>query len=194
VTLLVVGSAPCYREDLDAALKLRPGAEIMLVNGACQLVEDAEHVLSGHTDKAEEFASARRAKFPDAFPWRLHATTLIEKRPPPFENFPSVTDWWSNRKMATGATSAGKAAMIGFAMGHEEIILCGCPMDGSGYAPGETDGILQLAACLRVGDPTKQNSGIITRYRSRMAFLAETLFKDRVFSMSGYTRELLGSP
>jgi len=166
----------------------------MLVNGACQLVEDAEHVLSGHTDKAEEYAAARWKKFPYSLFWRLHASYLIDKRLPLSAEYPSVTDWWSNREVSTGATSAGKAAMIGFKLGHEEIILAGCPMDGSGYAVGETDDVKQDKACLRVGDEKVQNSTIIRRYRERMEFLAETLFKDRVFSMSGYTRSLLGAP
>ena len=190
--LLAVGSAPCLHDDMRAAKLLYPDAEVMLINGACSVVECAEHVLSGHTDKAEFFARAREKAFPLASPWRLHATWMI-RHPVPRDLYPSVTDWWGPEH-SSGATSAGKAALIGMTMGFDRIVLCGCPMDGSGYAPGESDGIPQLRACQRVGDPAKQQASTIRRYKKRMAELAGTTFKGRVFSMSGYTREVLGAP
>ncbi|MGH8235406.1 MAG: hypothetical protein ACREXP_00100, partial [Steroidobacteraceae bacterium] len=93
-TLLVVGSAPCLFEDVERALKLRPGAEIMLVNGAATAIENAQHVLSGHSYKAEEFAAARRKKFPLAMPWQLHATITQKHLAEGEQTFPSVTTWW----------------------------------------------------------------------------------------------------
>ena len=191
--LLVVGSAPCLHEDLAAARARYPDAEIMLVNGACAAVEDAQHVLAGHTEKAEEFARAREQAFPFALPWRLHATQRAGKNLIRPEEYPSVTDWWG-ADCTSGATSAGKAALIAFQMGFDRVILIGCPLDGSGYFVGESAGIPQLRSCQRVGDPRKQEAATIRRYKKRMAELAETTFKGRVFSMSGYTRELLGSP
>lgn len=193
--LLVVGSAPCLYADLEAAQRIAPIHQIMLVNGACTAVEDAQHVLAGHTGKAEDFAKARREAFPFALYWRLHATKYTRKQPVE-RKYPSVTDWWGG-EMSSGATSAGKAALIGLAMGFERVILCGCPMDGSGYFPGESilgAGIKHEAACQRIGDKTKQNQRTIVRYRAKMAELAETTFKGRVFSMSGYTRQVLGAP
>lgn len=193
--LLVVGSAPCLYADLEAAKQVSLDYQVMLVNGACVAVEEAQHVLSGHTDKAEQFAAARHAAFPLALPWRVHATRYTRNQPME-ARYPSVTDWWG-AEMSSGATSAGKAALIGLAMGFARVILCGCPMDGSGYFPGEsTSGgpIKHEAACQRVGDATKQNRRTIVRYRAKMAELARTTFKGRVFSMSGYTRQVLGAP
>jgi hypothetical protein len=194
--LLVGGSAPCLFEDLALAREKFPGSELMLVNGACAAVENAEHVLAGHTDKAEQFARARRAAFPSALPWRLHATRFV-RRDPDRQRFPSVTDWWGP-EFSSGATSAGKAALIGInGLLAEMVILCGCPMDGSGYFPGESKigaEIRHETACQRVGDSTKQDRTIIRRYRDTMAKLAQTTFKGRVFSMSGFTREVLGAP
>ena len=194
-TLLVVGSAPSLYADLEAAKALAPGHETMLVNGACTALEAAEHVLAGHTDKAPEFATARDKAFPFAPPWRLHATYDASKgRQPCHDLWPMVTDWWPQAQFSSGATSAGKAALIGLAMGFGRVILCGCPMDGSGYFPGESEGIGQLRACQRIGDPAKQQAATIRRYRERMAELARGVFKGRVFSMSGYTRQVLGAP
>lgn len=191
--LLVVGSAPCLHDDVERALKLYPDAHIMLVNGACVALEKAEHVLAGHREKAEYFARARRTFFPDAPPWRLHANGHKMDASRKAET-PSVTDWWGS-EVSTGATSAGKGVRIGLAMGYDPIILCGAPMDGSGYFPGESvKGARISHDCHRVGDPARQEHRTIMGYRDKFARLAAREFNGRVFSMSGYTRELLGEP
>lgn len=192
--LFVVGSAPCLYDDIEKARELFPDAETMLVNGACVAIENAEHVLAGHASKAEEFAAARRATFPNAKPWRLHASRLLNRKPYP--DYPSVTDW-HEAEMSSGATSAGKAALIGLKLGYAPIVLCGCPMDGSGYFPGESEkgaSIKHEKACQRIGDAKMQDRRTIVRYREKMRSLALTTFQGKVFSMSGFTREVLGFP
>lgn len=193
-SLLVVGSAPGLYADLAAAQALCEDFEVMLVNGAGAAVEAAQHLLAGHTDKAEEFVKARDTAFPLAADYRVHAAFDFRRGRSPLGDYPSVTDWWPQGQFSSGATSAGKAARIGLAMGFGRVILCGCPMDGSGYFPGESAGIGQLRACQRIGDPAKQQASTIRRYRERMAELAKGEFKGRVFSMSGFTREVLGAP
>lgn len=191
--LLVVGSAPCLHDDLKAARDLYPDAHVMLVNGACVAVEDAEHVLAGHREKAEQFAEARRNVFPNAKPWRLHANghKLDAQRK---AETPSVTDFW-DKTMSTGATSIGKGVRIGFAMGYHPIVICGAPMDGSGYFPGESvAGKTIRHDCRRIGSPTHQGHRTILGYRDKFARLAKGEFAGRVFSMSGFTRECLGHP
>lgn len=189
MTLLVVGSAPCLYEDVEAALRLRPAATLMLVNGACTCIEHAEHILAGHTANAEAYAKARRTKFPHAHSWQLHASwhRLSEA---PVDVYISVTKWWPGT-VVTGSTSIAKGVRIGFALGFKEIILCGSPMDGSGYSTEEAQ-IKHEHGCHRVGDPAKQAHRVIARYRAKFKVLAQTEFKDRVFSASGYTRECLG--
>jgi hypothetical protein len=214
-TMLVVGSAPCLFVDVREALKLRPFASLMLINGACTAIENAEHMLAGHEEKCEFFAEARRKAFPNSpFP-RLHACTMDHRRNEMKHLCPSVTDWWPFEK-GIGATSASKAAKIAKTMGFDEVILCGNPLDDSGYFPGEGKGIPQNLSCLRVGDPgfsshitphhtgqystppgTKmrvQESKIVQSYRTRFKQLAEGEFKGWVKSMSGYTKEIFGYP
>ncbi len=172
----------------------------MLVNGACTAIERAEHVLAGHEEKAEFFARARRERFPNAPPWRLHASTHPHRQKACKELFPSVTDWWPH-EVGVAATSASKAAKIGFLLGYDEVILCGCPMDGSGYFAGEAE-VPQHVNCLRIGDSGMaygmripvQEARIIQGYRAKLKILADGEFKGRVFSMSGYSRDVLGSP
>lgn len=192
--LLVVGSAPCAHDDLAAARALFPDGEVLLVNGACTMIEDAEHMLAGHTDRAEFFAATRREAFPDR-PIRIHASWARhrQRRPePPFDKYPSVTQW-HGPEVSSGATSAGKAALIGLALGYDPVVLCGCPLDGSGYSFDEAYAPYD-SSCQRVGDPKMQNRRTIVRYRERMKQLAETTFRGRVFSMSGYTKQVLGAP
>ncbi len=214
-TMLVVGSAPCLYEDVEQALKLRPFSTLMLINGACTAIENAEHVLAGHEEKAEFFAEARRKAFPDAPPWRLHANTMEHRRNEMKHLCPSVTDWWPFEK-GIGSTSASKAAKIAKMMGFGEVILCGSPLDDSGYFAGEGKGIPQNRSCLRVGDagfsshitphhtgqystqpgtPMRvQESKMIKAYRDRFRQLAEGEFRGWVFSMSGFTKQILGYP
>lgn len=199
-TMLVVGSAPCLFDDIRRALDLRPFASVMLVNGACTAIENAEHVLAGHEEKAEFFARERRAKFPNAPPWRLHACTHPHRLAWAKQLFPSVTDWHPH-ETGVGATSASKGAKLAFILGATEAILCGCPMDQPGYFPGEAK-VPQHISCQRIGDhgiahglgiPVQQTR-IVKAYRSRLKELAEGEFKGKVFSMSGFTRECLGEP
>lgn len=190
-TLLVVGSAPCLFEDVARALELRPHAELMLVNGACTTIEGAQHVLAGHGDKAELFAAARRKAFPLAKPWRLHATISDKYRAEAQKLFPSVTDWW-DQSYCTGATSAAKGALIGLrGLGFSEVVLCGSPMDGSGYAPTEA---VVPHNCHRVGDPAKQQMRVIDGYRRKFKDKFAPAHRGRVYSMSGFTRDCLGEP
>jgi hypothetical protein len=199
-TMLVVGSAPCLFADVEAALKLRPLASLMLVNGACTAIENAEHILAGHEEKAEFFARERRAKFPSAPPWKLHACTHPHRLACAKQLFPSVTDWHPH-EIGVGATSASKAAKLAFLLGATEVILCGCPMDQPGYFHGEAK-VPQHISCQRIGDHgiahglgiPVQETRIVKAYRARLKELAETEFKGRVFSMSGFTRECLGAP
>ena len=190
--LLVVGSAPRALADLAAAKRLYPDAEVMLVNGACTMVEAAQHMVAGHTVKANQFVAARDKAFPLAGPIRVHANTLVKHRRDYEIAYPVVTDWWGP-EMSSGATSAGKAALIGLAMGFGPVVLCGCPMDGSGYDLNEAV-VPHDRACARVGHAAAQGKRMVLSYQEKMASLAATVFKGKVFSMSGYTREHLGSP
>ena len=198
--MLVVGSAPCLYEDVEGALRIRPLASLMLVNGACTAIENAEHVLAGHEEKADFFARERRASFPNAPPWRLHACCNPKRIGQYQSMFPSVTDWWPH-EVGTGATSASKAAKLAFLLGATEVILCGCPMDQPGYFPGEAK-VPQHAMCQRIGDHGTayglnipvQETRIVKGYREKFKVLAAGEFKGKVFSMSGFTRDCLSLP
>ncbi len=190
---IVVGSAPCLHEDLQRALELYPFAFICTVNGACVEVEEADAIISGHTNKAEIFTEARRKAFPNGKPFDVFANGAREGNQFKFD-YPSVTRWFG-RDCSTGATSAAKAARMMFEIGFEQVILCGCPLDSSGYFSGESEKGRSISHdCRRLGDPEQTQSRAVEGYRRKFKKLADGEFKGRVFSMSGLTREWLGEP
>lgn len=170
----------------------------MTINEACGAIENIQHMLAGHTVKANAFWKYRQEKFPFWHePIRVHANwhRLNEA---PRSDYPCVTDWWDGT-VSSGATSAGKAIRIGFNLEYEQIVLVGCPMNGGGYFNADETERFQKAftkygKCTRVGDDDQQEHRSIVRYRDKFRTYAETEWKGRVFSMSGFTRDCLGAP
>lgn len=195
---IVVGSAPCLHADLRAALEQYPDAFVLTVNGACAEVEKVDAILAGHTVKAELFTKARRKVFPDS-QFEVFASWTRPGREPRTE-YPSVTRWFGP-DVISGATSAAKGALILLKLGFEPVILCGCPLDGSGYFPGESQKGHHIPHdCRRVGEADQQENSTIISYRNKFRRLHDGIkgqpgpFKGRVFSMSGFTRDVLGAP
>lgn len=183
-TLLIVGSAACVYHDIDRAKALRPYCDVLVINGAGQLVEHAQHLLCGHGEKAAQFIKARKQRFPDAPPIISHGSRRGGTDPN------GVDFIWEH--VSTGGTSAWKAVRIGKAMGYEELILCGCPIDDSGYAPGESNGISH--ECKRIGHGEREGvNRMFHNYRRTFAVRARGEGQG-VYSMSGYSRDLLGEP
>lgn len=192
-TAIVVGSAPCLHDDLKRALDLYPFAFVCTVNGACVEVEEADAIVAGHTNKAEIFTEARRKAFPGGKPFEVFANWARGGREPRQE-YPSVTRWFG-RDCSTGATSAAKAARMMFELGFEQVILCGCPLDSSGYFSGESEKGRSISHdCRRLGDLKEAQSRAVEGYKRKFRKLAEGEFAGRVFSMSGNTRRWLGEP
>lgn len=194
---IVIGSAPCAHDDLERALELYPGAFLIAVNGACTMVEDLDAMVAGHTVKAPQFAAKRLEAFPRGPTpecWASWSGPVLrhKNRIPPAQEFPMVTRWF-DVSHSTGATSAGKAAKMALTAGYGPVILAGCPLDNSGYSFDEAQ-VKHEASCKRVGDPRWNAHKTILRYREAMAKHAASDFKGKVFSMSGYTQKLLGSP
>ncbi len=217
-TLIAVGSAPCLYKDLEEALKLRPLASVMLINGACTAVEHADFMLCGHEEKSTFFIAARKAAFPNT-PIQVHAVAHPHhlKGNKIQSLCPGVDCWWPVES-GIGSTSASRAAKLAKNhLGFDEVILAGSPLDDSGYFVGEGKGIPQDRSCVRVGDPgllkgvvtphhhgeystqpgtpmKAQETRIVKAYKTRFKELADGEFKNWVFSMSGFTRDILGYP
>lgn len=69
------------------------------------------------------------------------------------------------------------AATVGVALGYEQVILCGCPADNTG----------------NFYDPTWHDD-FFKKKRPVWELANDKYFEGKVFSMSGWTNELLGGP
>lgn len=181
-TLLIIGAAPCVFADLKLARAKRPDAHVMTINEAAGAVV-GEHLLAGHVEKADLFLAYRRKHFPDAAAPYVHGSARNLAMVPK-----CVTHLW--RGVATGGTSAWKAVLVARGMGYEELVLCGCPLDASGYF-NPLDTARFRHSCDRIG---YGEGRMYQNYRdsfTRRAKEAKTAGW-AVYSMSGLSRELLG--
>lgn len=169
-TLIVVASAPQAAHDLRNAMALRPRALIMAVNAGA-LVGPVDFVTS--LDKAMLLwaQTEQRRRF-GADPSRHLPYPPMGRRVVHFhvhgEPAPEDQGFYDHAWPGTqcGATSAWCAVRIGKRMGFTEIILAGAPLSDPAYA----------------------------EYAGRLEGYIAAGEGNGVTSMSGRTRDLLGSP
>lgn len=160
--LLVLGCARCLWDDLHAAMAMYGPPEswhIMAVNDSIAYCPfPVEHGYSDHADLLQGWAD--RSRFTPA----LHTST--QDAPTGIRRWP-----WPRH-----GTSTLGAVYTGLALGYDDIVLCGVPLDGTGH----------------FYDPfwltTPQMQGEERYWRNAV----DNVFKDRVRSMSGLTRKLCG--
>lgn len=173
--LLVVGPAPCVHDDLAAARKLYPDAKVAAVNAGAQIVA-ADFLVSQHPAMLALMRDWQRRMFgarPDT-----HCPGGEAPR-----TGAAVDYCWV--RGSSGATSAWGAVRVGKAMGFSPIILCGCPLTGGdGYAVAWQKGGIGT---------TPPKDGLMQSYQERLRVAAKAEGQ-QVFSMSGYTRSVLGAP
>lgn len=178
-TLFVVGSAPCLTADLNIAKGLRPYHYIMAINDAARWIP-ADFVFSYHAEKMPEFAAGQRRFHKD---FTTHSDARKQSRCRDLVEY-----FWHDLQL--GATSAVAGAHAGLHMGFQEVILCGCPMNGGdGYA-GPT--APNTTAEPRFGF-TQPGRRLIQSNQTGLRRFA-TIGKDRVFSLSGFSEQVLGRP
>lgn len=160
--LIILGCARCVWDDLQAAIVVHgpPSSwHLMAVNDAIAYCPyEVTHGYSDHADLLDGWAT--RSKWSPA----LHTAT--QDAPAGIRRWP-----WPRH----GSSSLG-AVYTGLALGYDEIVLCGVPLDGTGH----------------FYDPywvsTPQMAGE-SRYWENAA---KKVLGGRVRSMSGRTREILG--
>ena len=183
-TLLIVGSAPNLMDDLAAASHYRPSAHVMAINEAAGVVK-AHFIASQHPDVMLRFAGLQEAKF-GRHGFTTHSGFDTHGQDP--RQYPAVNYWWP--RIQCGATSAWAGVRIARMMGFDEVILCGCPMNGGdGYFMPTLAG---STAQPRFGFLGPEKS-LVKSFKENLAAYARSE-GDGVYSMSGYTGEVLGLP
>jgi glycosyl transferase/beta-hydroxylase protein BlmF len=188
-TLLVVGSGPGAMDEYVEARHYRPEAMVATLGHAAGMVK-ADFVVTDHYEVHEDLRELQSKFGPD---FTTHCTRCSN-----WHAWPAVDYWWDWVRAA--ATSAETAIRIGLSMGFGEIILCGCPLEASA--------ITHPAQRAKDGDewpPPRDmekyspkpgwntSEEILESYQTNF-FLRADEWRGKVFSMSGFTRNVLGSP
>lgn len=174
--VLVLGNAYCLDDDYKRAREIFPDAPVIAVNGASAYTK-AFALFTLHAAKFPKWIEAQR-KFGDDFTTHSAGTPRDRTQLGKLKEYkPWVDYWWQYG--CGGGTSTWGARRIAKYMGFDLVVLCGMPLCRGGYSNG-------LMARHFMKDP------VIEHYRSQV--LLDEHFHEGVVSMSGWTREVFGSP
>lgn len=168
---LVAGNAFCLHDDIARARKLFHDAPAIAVNGAAREVK-AIALYSSHPERfvapGFEWIRHQRRLFGDGF--TVHASKFVP-------DCLHVQYWWEDAR--GGGGSAWGARKLAGLMGFDPVVLCGCPLVPGNYA-GDRPG--QIMTRLKVLEPMRRE------------IEEDTAWHHGAYSMSGWTRNLLGEP
>lgn len=160
----VVGSAPCWEDDLSALRETCPDVLLCGINRAILLPLDFRYYLSGHPEVFAEHVAARKES---GFVFEAIGANRCQGYD---------TIYRPAGRLAWGGSVAYAITLL-VPRGHV-VVLCGCPFDFSGHfndPAGNYHGD-ELWDWFLLGHPHRQG------------------FNGNVRSMSGRTRELFGYP
>lgn len=173
-TLVVLGGGRCVWDDLAAfGMAGNHNHDVMCVNDiVMHYPGPVKHVYSNDHGMLSKWVSARRPTHITAYYPVQHTHTCRSG------GAQNIWPW-------PGHGSSGlNAVYTGLGLGYERIVICGIPLDNSGhyFDPPWTRTNFMNEVADRDGEP---------KY---WANAAKRIFKGRVKSMSGRTKDLLGAP
>jgi hypothetical protein len=166
--VLVCGSAECLFDDIERAKSIFGDIPVIAVNGAAKLVP----AIALYSKHPERFIGRRWVEAQQRFFGKttVHADTKATTRPA------CVNYWWSGIWGVGG--SAWDARKLAVGLGFSKVILCGCPL-----IAGRHVGSLGFGSFMHRED-------IVEGFRRKIE--ADTDWHENAYSMSGFTKELLG--
>lgn len=175
--VVIAGFASTLQEDLARVHAARPGLPIIAVNKAAEHIK-AFAVYSFHfeRDKLGIWSRVQRERFGPAAVFGPGKKDWLEHNQ---RNYPYV-DFWAPETACQGS-SGWCAVRLAKLLGFEERILCGVPIEPRRYADKTT---------ARYWQNSKTNA--VATFRRHIE--KDTAYHDGTYSMSGWTRELLGEP
>ena len=181
-TAIVIGSGPDCFVEFQEAREHRPAATVIAVNETIRHIK-APHFFTLHVEKMRWFEGLWIEAWGADFAPLVHTQHTKD-----FDRLYKPGAAWYAWPCARSACSSGwAAAKVAEAMGHEEVILCGVPLEASGYGFQTQD---RGAGDPRLGLKPK----VADRHFRHLADDLRSGIGKRVRSMSGRTRELLGGP
>ena len=174
-SVLICGSAWTLQEDFEKAKQYFGDIPAIAVNRSSLLVP-AFAVFSAHS-KLMPGKGWLESPFRNNLECHSSAKS-VEQYKKRSVCAPHVDYWWLGIN-TVGGTSSWAAAKVAIFMGFEQVILCGVPIKNGNYADG------RRAVAFK-------NPNIVKGYQKCIA--EDTEWHPYIKSMSGFTRELLGSP
>lgn len=172
---IVCGSAPSLFEDYEKAIQARPEAVNIGINEAASGVF-CDYIVTLHPEQAMKFKGISKNK----------DVVVIS---PPNKTAKTGVDV-ELVGIRTQGSSASAAILAANIMGFDEVILCGCPMNGG-------DGYFNDGRTAQ-GNPCQPRFGYNIKKSSLKSHQNGFLKAVRdvtasVYSMSGWTKEQIGS-
>lgn len=165
---IVLGSAKAALAELEAAREIAPDAPIVCVNDALRACPVRAHAFATlHPEKADRFLDGLDLR---RIPIITHARMPYDDRP-----WHIIPDLWGGSSGLYGVQVAIQN------LGFHGVIAAGCPMQATAranYAPG-----------LWGGDDDH-----VARYQRGWVKAGKSGLRNRVRSMSGWTRAEFGAP
>lgn len=172
-TAVIVGSGRGGFDDLGRVLLVHPGAVVFAVNDAGMYLPGFSHWVTLHSEKMAAWASVRECDASLDQRFSTHSVTQGNR-----------VEWvWAGLDPYFGL-SGYFAMQIAYLMGFDQIILCGCPGDG-------TPRFFESS----VGRPDAyayNDKNIMYQFHNEMNRVPA--LKAKVKSMNGWTRHFFGSP
>jgi hypothetical protein len=177
-SLIVIGTAPCVYHDLA----LITGTHDRMATSTIGLqLDNLTHWAELHTEIIPHFAHIRKVSsyFSDR-PF-IHAHHFQRERDASKEMCDRYIDvYWHCYPLTCGSGLFG--VEIGIAMGYEQIICAGMPLDDTGSVAGKHTKYRFTSDYVR------------EQHEAWESFAEIPEFKKRVRSVSGFTKELFGPP
>jgi hypothetical protein len=175
--VIVAGGAACLMDDLSQARALRPAAPVLAVNKVGSILQNVIGVVSAHGNLVDLY------DVPDNVPF--HEYPSDQRAPGP--KHPRVDYRWTGQTAAVGSSSLC-AAVVALAIGFNEVLICGVPLEASGYMDGYD------LAPTEFNVSKRKNGGLLRTRREAWERFRRSGFLPNVYSFSGATKDILGLP
>ena len=189
---IVAGSARPVFDEVKAVLAVHPDATIFAVNDVGLYLPTLHHWCSMHHERLKWWDLCRRSRHnEDAAEFEAFLLHAQGKGPKPYYTHsilePDRYDYhWAALEPGYGL-SGSFAAAVAYLMGHDQIILCGCP-------GGRAARFFDPEEGKRWNNPEDSytDAGFMTQLESDARHRPE--FHARLRSMSGFTADYFGRP
>lgn len=162
------------RANIGRGRVQKEGWHILTVNKAVETMPaNIEHIYSNEPQLLEKFAASRRNEYVKEFETPRHAHSCNS----------GVKNVWP---LGGHGTSGLGAVLVGVGLGYEHIVLCGLPLDNTPHN-GEPH-------WRRCNFEREAAPNVATGINPHWARAMRTVFRGKVKSMSGRTRDWLGAP